>query len=58
MIVIVPDVLRDAINKKLDEAYKVIPDAEKEREIHYKVCLEYFDEHGVLPEFQITKADQ
>jgi hypothetical protein len=55
MIVIVPNCLRDAINKKLDDWYKIIPEAEKERDAHYQICLNYFDEHGEIPEFEIRK---
>jgi len=54
MIVIVPNSLRDAINAKLDEAFKTCPEAEKERESLYRRLLEHFDEHGVIPDFTLT----
>ena len=57
MIVIVPNSLRDAINAKLDEAFKTCPEAEKERESLYHRILEYFDEHGVIPDFTLTSND-
>jgi len=55
MIVIVPNTLRDAINEKLEEAYKTMPEAEIERDIHFNACLSYFDEYGDLPEFEIKR---
>ena len=48
---IVPNFLRDAINEKLDKAYKEKPEAEIDRQYHYKALLEHFDEHGVIPDF-------
>ena len=55
-LVIVPNDLRDAINKKLDECYAAVPDAAADREAHYSMLLEYFDEHGVIPAFTVEKA--
>jgi hypothetical protein len=56
-IVIVPNTLRDAITAKLDAAYVEVPEAEKERELHYQVLLDYFYEHGVLPDFTLVKKE-
>ena len=56
-IAIVPNVLSDAINRKLDEAFKACPDAEKERESLFGKLLAYFDEYGELPDFTLTKKD-
>jgi hypothetical protein len=55
VIIIVPNVLRDAINKKLDEVLSEFPEAEKDRELFYHKLLEYFDEHGEIPDFTLTK---
>ncbi len=55
MLVIVPDSLRAAIDKKLDEAYAKVPEASADREVHYHYLLSYFDEHGVIPEFELHK---
>ena len=55
MIVIVPNVLRDAINKKLDAAFVKVPEAEKDREVLYNQLLTYYDEHGVVPDFTIKE---
>lgn len=48
-IVVVPDELRDEINRRLDEAYVVTPEAAIDREMHYQTLLVYFDEHGTFP---------
>ena len=55
MLVIVPNTLRDAINEKLDRAYVDCPEAAVDRDFHYHRLLEYFDEHGQLPEFTLQK---
>ena len=57
MIVIVPNELRDAINRALDCALEDCPEAERDRESLYHQLLEYFDEHGSIPEFKIAKAE-
>ncbi len=57
MLVIVPNVLRDAINKKLDEALKACPEAEVDRGIFYDRLLSHFNEHGVLPDFTLEKME-
>lgn len=55
MIVIVPNCLRDAINAKLDKAIEACPEAAKDREYFYDQLLAYFDEHGEVPDFNISK---
>lgn len=57
-MVIVPDSLRDAINKKLDIAFAACPEAAKDREIFYHQLLSYFDEHGVIPDFELSRNVQ
>lgn len=57
MLVVVPDSLRNAINEKLDAAIAVCPDAEKDREVLYGQLLAYFNEHGVVPDFTLAKAE-
>lgn len=52
---IVPNVLRDAINKALDDALVECPDAAPDREIFYHKLLKYFNEHGELPEFSLQR---
>lgn len=57
MLVIVPNTLRDAIHRKLDEQIALNPDAEKDREPLYSQLLDYFNEHGVIPDFSLAKKD-
>ena len=57
MLVVVPDSLRNAINEKLDAAIAQCPDAEKDREVLYSQLLAYFNEHGVVPDFTLAKAE-
>ena len=59
MLVIVPNQLRDAIYAKLDAALAEAPeDAKKDREHLYSALLAYFNEHGVIPDFQIAKKSE
>lgn len=55
--VIVPNELRDAINSRLDTAYKECPDAEIDRDIHYHELLRLYDENGRIPEFTLAKRE-
>lgn len=55
MLLIIPDFVKDAINTKLDIAFKEVPEAEKDRDVLYHQLLEYFDEHGEIPDFQLRK---
>lgn len=56
-IVIVPEVLRDAINAALDAAFIECPEAELDRENLFMILLDYFYENGRLPEFSIRKRE-
>lgn len=51
--VIVPNSLRDAIYDKVDAAIAEQPAAEPDREYFYGVLLDYYDEHGVIPDFTL-----
>ena len=55
MLAVVPISLSNAINTKLDEAFIGCPEAEKERDILYSQLLEYFDVHGIIPDFELRK---
>ncbi len=55
--VIVPDSLSNAIYKAIDAATADIPMAIVDREIFYNQLLDYFNEHGEIPEFSIVKND-
>lgn len=54
-IVVVPNDLRDAINAKLDAALAECPEAAPDREHFYDTLLNYYDEHGSLPDFHLAK---
>jgi hypothetical protein len=56
-MVVVPNCLADAINAKIDAALADCPDAAKDRDIFFGQLLEYFDEHGVVPDFRLEKKD-
>ena len=57
MILIVPNVLRDAINTKLDLALQKNPEATIAREELYKQMLVFFDENGYVPDISIVKKE-
>ena len=53
---IVPNVLRDAINAKLDEAFGTHPDAAPDREIFYDALVQHYYLYGVIPEFDLIRS--
>lgn len=60
MYVIVPNHVSDAINAALDNEFKAMGSIEadkaaKEREHLYNALLDYYNEHGEIPEFKIVK---
>jgi hypothetical protein len=55
--VIVLDFVHDAINSALDKALADIPEAEASRRHLYEQLLDYYNEHGELPEFGIVKNE-
>ena len=58
MVYVVPNMLADAINKKLDQEIAKEPAAEKCREYLYKQLLQYFIEHGVIPKFSLQRKTE
>ena len=54
MFRIIPNSLRDAISAKLDAAIAECPAAEEDREVLYEQLLDYFDEHGRIPDFSLA----
>ena len=55
-LVIVPESLRAAIDEKLDAALAGFPEhSAEDREVLYGQLLNYFDEHGVVPDFHIER---
>lgn len=57
MTYIIPDHIREAINKALNEQFIVTPDAAQWRNNLYNQVLEYFNEHGSLPDFTLEKTE-
>jgi hypothetical protein len=53
--VIVPNVLRDEIYRRIDAALAETPDAAPDREIFYEALLSHFHQHGAIPEFSLVK---
>lgn len=53
-IVIVPNDLRDALYAKIDEQLVDHPGLIEQRESIYKDLLNYYDEHGVVPDFTLV----
>lgn len=52
---IIPNDLADAISAKLDAAIAECPDAAGDRDVLYNQLLDYFDEHGVVPDFSLQR---
>ena len=57
MFRIIPNYIADAINAKLDAAFSECPEAAKDREVLYRQLLDYFDEHGIIPDFSLRKKE-
>ena len=53
-LAIVPNSLRDEINEKIDVVLLECPEAAVDRDHFYQIMLNYFDEHGHLPEFKLV----
>lgn len=53
-LVIVPNDLRDKINAAIDQALDGRPCDDASREVIYGQLLEYFDDHGELPDFTLS----
>ena len=58
MLVILPNCVATAIDCALDKAIQKCPDAEPDRDILRQRLLEYFDEHGEVPDFQLQKVTE
>lgn len=56
-LVIVPNYVRDAINKRIDDAIVVEPGAAAEREQIYKTLVAYFSEYGAVPDFTLKRRE-
>lgn len=56
--VLVPNYVSDAINHRLDTAIAETAEAANDREYLFNCLLDYFDEHGTLPEFSLQKIQE
>jgi hypothetical protein len=54
-LVIVPNVLRDKINAAIDKELDGRPIEEAERQDVFDKLLAFWDEHGAIPDFKLTK---
>lgn len=54
---IVPNTVNDRIMSALDKALLETPDAEDSRQSLYNQLLDYYDEHGHVPEFSLEKEE-
>jgi len=54
-LVIVPYNLRIAIYEAIDKQLELCQEARPDREYFYQALLEYFDKHGIIPDFKIEK---
>ena len=55
MVRIVPNSIRDQINRALDRAIADCPEAAADRDVFYRQLLDVFDETGEVPEFTLER---
>ena len=53
-LVIVPNVVSEQIHAAIDKALGGRPCSDEERDSIYRQLLEYFDVHGVIPDFTLV----
>lgn len=58
MFVIVRNYVADAINAVIDQKLNGRPCDADSREIIFGQVLAYFDEHGHIPEFDLTEPEE
>lgn len=56
VFLVVPNSLRDELYARIDAQIEQCPQAGPDREVIYHRLLRYFNEHGVIPEFELTPA--
>lgn len=56
MFYVVPNVLGNEIDRRLDAAIAEEPDAEKDREHLRSTLIEYYAQHGVIPDFSVRRT--
>ena len=54
---IVPNDISSAINAKLDVAFQECPEAKVDREMMYDQLLDFYDNHGRIPDFELKKKE-
>ena len=54
MFLVVPNSVRDAIYKKIDEELEKVPGAKQDREAFYGELLAAYDVTGEIPDFKIA----
>jgi hypothetical protein len=54
-LVAVPNYLLDEIDAKLDAELEKHPAAAPDRELFRAQLIEYLDEHGVIPDFSLSR---
>lgn len=52
-VVIVLNQLRDSIYEKIDSQLENLPHLKEKREEIYNQLLNYYDDHGIIPDFNI-----
>lgn len=57
MLCIVPNQLRDELYRRIDAQLAVWPELLPEREKVYGDLLLHFDEHGVIPDFDLSPRE-
>lgn len=55
MFYVVPNCIGNEISRKLDAEIEKHPDAAKDREVLHGQLVEYFAEHGVIPDFSLER---
>lgn len=53
MFRIVPNTLSEKLYQMIDDQLEKMPELKKDRENIYHDLLNYYDEHGVIPDFKI-----
>lgn len=54
-LLIIPNVLHDAINQAINKALAGRPCDEHSREQVYQSVLAYYDDHGTIPDFELKE---
>jgi len=54
MMFLVPNHVHDAIHEAIDKKLEGRPMEAEERQSIYSQLLDYFDKHGVIPDFTLT----